>query len=131
MKRSFPEPETTRKHSRIERKPRIERNPENSIFVQVCWHGKRPIKTFVLPEASFPRTAKATYFVLDVGFKGFEDQSREEKDVVDFVYTLADDRVGDDLEFATPLMRAGLLGTSYTGDIPFGAKVLTIFFKIE
>ena len=107
----------------------MERNPENSIFVQICWHGKSPIKTFVLPEASFPRTAKATYFVLDIGVDGFENQSSEEKDIVNLVYTLADDRVGDDLEFTTPLMRAGLRGTSYAGDIPFGAKVLTIFFS--
>ena len=108
----------------------MERNPENSIFVQICWHGKSPIKTFVLPEASFPRTAKATYFVLDIGVDGFENQSSEEKDIVNLVYTLADDRVGDDLEFLTPLMRAGLRGTSMLVIYRSGRKSSRYFFSI-
>lgn len=100
------------------------------VFIEVTVRNNDGCKktTFTIAKEELPTLAKASYYVLGVNLEGFEDQPAEEFLLYDFIGGLLDDRTRGLPDYlCTPFIRAGLSATRYTGDIPFGATMLTIY----
>ena len=80
-----------------------------------------------------PKLSASNFTLCGTNIDGYEEQTEDEQEMVEFVDMLR--LVNDDpsfreeaLEDPSPLNHAAANGRLYTGIVPFGARVVSIFY---